>query len=626
MSWFNIITKPTLMVIWSICIVLSLMDIYYIKNMEKNWSFYDNQFLESKVWWLCGIPLCVYSLVIEISLMILTLFSYKGADSEFETEDLDKEYRSYNSNYNYNYSNLYDNAEEYTWSALSWIDNISLCNRLIFLITNFLAMMTVYYIYVGLVEYQTKSLTFLIKSGIIFTATVLTWIPGVLNSFIESLKLFGIVSGCSLVLILLLCSRNYQNSNNVSKLTSEVLNINKLSKGEEIVNKRIIERYIESGGKYYTISSSPAAIATELYWGNMAMKTLKENKSYIDCDFNLNNNKWSSCIEEKITSYPSWVIGDKTISGIIEPVTIAHMVNINIKELKEEVLSLVHPDEKKEIEKKISDFIPNNYDEEDETNSNNDSESKVVKKIDEDDYPFVSKNKNKKIGKRYKKNKKTQPNNRKTNEENKNDDEESLVNSIYEQPLFRGINALNKLESNDEDHVVNKNLINENIESPRNDDEKNEFIMELPSKQEFNEFNNIINNLEKKHIEEMQQEYQNADIKLDKIENELNDQSSDGEVVGDVISERVDSDEVVDNNNVVELDAPKDDQITSALSDEVKITEINDLNIDEEKQLSSIETKDETFDDVNTDKDLGSDVQNIGNFASEMIQTDEENN
>ncbi|KAH8739975.1 thioredoxin/PDI [Cryptosporidium ryanae] len=620
MNWFNILTKPALMVIWSTCIILSILDIYYIRNMEKNWSLYDNQLLESNLWWLFGIPLCVYSLVIEISLLILTIFSYKITDNDFEIEDFDKEYRNYNSNFNHNYSTLYDYTDEYTCSVFSWIDNVGLWNRLIFLITNFLGVMTLYYAYLGLIEYQTRSLTFLIKSCIIIIAALITWIPGVINSFIESLKLFGIVSGCSLILILFLCSRNYRYENKVSELTSEILNINKLSKGDEIVNERIIERYIESGGKYYTISSSPAAIATELYWGKMAMKTLKENKSYIDCDFNSNNNKWKNCIEEKVTSYPSWVIGDKTISGIIEPITIAHMVNINIKELKNEVLSLVHPDEKKEIEKKISDIIPNDSDDEDQKNNKKIEIESInsSKLLDiEDNYRFNSKQKRKKIDKKKEK---------QHYDSDKNvEEEEKLINSIYDQPSFRGLNVINELEEKEE-NLVDKNLIKENIDFSINT-EHDDIKLKLPSKEEFDEFNDNINNAEKAHLNEVQIAIQNADEKIDNIENDLNDQVIDSEVVGDFVSEHISSESEIEyeDNKAVEFEDLKEDKTTKLNN----ISDINEINSDiDPKKVSEVSnTNDEGLDEVNINE--GSEYQNNQNneeIISEIINTDEVNN
>ncbi|PPS95762.1 Thioredoxin/PDI transmembrane domain containing protein [Cryptosporidium hominis] len=579
MSVFSAFTMPVLLACWSVCIILSILDLYYLNNMDKNWSIYDHQLLESKAWWICGIPLSVYSLLAEISLLIATSFSYMKAQNEIEFEDGErfKEYRSYNSNYTY--SNLYENAEGYTSSILNWIDSIGIWNRIVFMMTNFIAIVSCYFLFIGLFEYNTRSVTFLLKSSVIGLALILTWIPGVLSTYTESFRLFGIVVASSIVFIFMMYSRNYQITGKVKDLTSEVMNIRKLTKGEEIINRRIIERYAESGGKYYTISTSPAAIATELEWGKAAIQVLKDNNSYFDCNFDQNRNSWTSCVEEKITSYPTWLIGDKTISGVVSPKTIAHMVNINLKELSEEVLALVHPDDKKEIENRISDFSEGSSTEAgtdtdtDSTEAQGEDISKELSSVsfgegkvdliakelgeeirnnnevgDDKEDKFeqlseaeegiqkdVQKNKRKKRRNAIKK-KKAKIQNKQISKNKEEQEEEELAESMYDQPSFRGMSILNKLEANNKaggEKIVN--LIEANPEN--SEDQGLKEGLELPSKEEFEKLSDSINRRNEEMIKEEQKLEQEAEKEIRDIENDDNDQIVGAEVESEIIND-----------------------------------------------------------------------------------------
>ncbi|KAK9171807.1 Thioredoxin/PDI transmembrane domain containing protein [Cryptosporidium meleagridis] len=578
MSVFSAFTMPVLLACWSVCIILSILDLYYLNHMDKNWSIYDHQLLESKAWWICGIPLSVYSLLAEISLLIATSFSYMKAQNEIEFEDGErfKEYRSYNSNYTY--SNLYENAEGYTSSVLNWIDSIGIWNRIVFMMTNFIGLMSCYFLFIGLLEYNTRSVTFLLKTSVIGLALILTWIPGVLSTYTESFRLFGIVVASSIVFIFMMYSRNYQITGKVKDLTSEVMNIRKLTKGEEIINRRIIERYVESGGKHYTISTSPAAIATELEWGKTAIQVLKDNNSYFDCNFDQNRNSWTSCVEEKITSYPTWLIGDKTISGVVSPKTIAHMVNINLKELSEEVLALVHPDDKKEIENRISDFSEGSSTEggadpdTDSTEAQGEDISKELSsvsfgegKVDliakelgeeirnnnevsddkEDNFEQSSEaeegiqkdaRKNKRKRRNAIKKKKIKIQSKQISKDKEEQGEEELAESMYDQPSFRGMNILNKLEANDKasgEKIVN--LIEENTES--SEDQGLKEGLELPSKEEFKELSDSINRRNEEMIKEEQKLEQEAEKKIKDIENDDTDQIVGAEVESEIIND-----------------------------------------------------------------------------------------
>ncbi|KAF7459402.1 thioredoxin/PDI [Cryptosporidium felis] len=561
MNCFKTFSIPALLVCWSVCIVISILDIYYINHMDKKWSFYDNRLLESKAWWICGIPLSVYSLVIEISLLVATLFSFMKTEDEVELVDGEKyrEFRSYNSSYAY--SNLYENAEGYTYSLLAWIDRIGIWNRILFMLTNFVAIASCYYLFVGISEYNTKSVTFLLKSSIFGLALILTWLPGVLSTYSESFKLFGAVIGCSFVFILLMCLRNYNVTGKVRDLTMEIMNIKKLSKGEEIVNRRIVERYIESGGKYFTIENSPSAVATEMIWGSKAIQVLKDNGSYFDCSFEKKTSSWASCIEEKVSSYPSWVIGDKTISGVVSPKTVAHMVNINLRELTEEVLTLVHPDDKREIEHQISDFaqesksdlegedttgeeIMRNLDEDLATGKEGDQlsggqepvyENKQESEAQEDaleesdslESEGTESKKSevkKKRGSSLKKRKKGAHGRerRKADEQKKRsereEEEERLVESMYEQPSLRGMSILNKLEaSSTEENEAKVNLI-EREEQSKEATGNSVGNLELPSKEEFDQFSSSISKMNEEIIKERRDTLERADDKIREIE------------------------------------------------------------------------------------------------------------
>ncbi|KAH8582370.1 thioredoxin PDI [Cryptosporidium sp. chipmunk genotype I] len=573
MNVFSAFTIPVLLACWSICIILSIMDLYYLNNIDKNWSIYDHQLLESKAWWICGIPLSVYSLLAEISLLIATSFSYMKAQNEIEFEDGErfKEFRSYNSNYTY--SNLYENSESYTSSILNWIDSIGIWNRIVFMMTNFIAIMTCYFLFVGLFEYKTRSVTFLLKSSLIGLALILTWVPGVLSTYTESFRLFGIVVTGSIVFIFMMYSRNYQVTGNVKDLTSKVMNIRKLTKGEEIINRRIIERYVESGGKYYTISTSPAAIATELKWGKAAVQVLKDNNSYFDCNFDQNRNSWTNCIEEEITSYPTWLIGDKTISGVVSPKTIAHMVNINLKELSEEVLGLVHPDDKEEIENRISDFSGDSNTETgadadlDSTEGQGEDISKELSSVSfgEGKVDLIAKefgegasdnneviqekegslertNKSEGVQKVDQKKKKKRRNaikRHKSKNQNKQitkSEEEELAEGMYDQPSFRKMNILNKLEANNKvgsERVVN--LIEANPVD--NEDQSLNEGLELPSKEEFEKFSDNISRRNEEIIREKKKLEQEAEKEIRDIENDDTDQVVGAEAESEIIQD-----------------------------------------------------------------------------------------
>lgn len=544
-------TMPALLACWSVCIVLSIMDLYYLK-MGKSWAIYDQQLMESKAWWICGIPLSVYSLLAEISLLIATSFSYMKTKAEVEFEDGErfKEFRSYNSNYAY--SNLYDSAESYTSSILSWIDSIGIWNRIVFMMTNFIAIVSCYYLCVGLLEYNTKSVTFLLKTSVIGLALVLTWLPGVLSTYSESFKLFGIVLGSSIVFVFMMYSKNYQISGKVRGLASEVMNIRKLSKGDEIINRRIIERYVESGGKLYTITTSPAAIATELEWGRSAIQVLKDNNSYFDCNFDQNRSSWTSCVEEKITTYPTWLIGDKFISGLVSPKTIAHMVNINMKELSQEVLALVHPDDRKEIEDRVSD----SEDLSTETGSGEDLDSVESQSADiskdlssvsfgEGNVDLVAKEleegvhglpegsqKEDKSGKKKSVTKKHRKKKQKVQLAGNEEVEEKLAESMYDQPSFRGMTILNKLEANS--RVGTENSVDLIEKEPREDESQGQSLspnpspswkesegegLALPSKEEFDAFSEKISKRNEDIIKESQEMERKAESEIMNIEN-----------------------------------------------------------------------------------------------------------
>ncbi|KAJ1611785.1 thioredoxin/PDI [Cryptosporidium canis] len=564
---------PALLACWSVCIVLSVMDLYYLRT-GKSWVAYDQEMMESKVWWICGIPLAVYSLIVEISLLVATSFSYMKTQGEIEFDDGErfKEFRSYNSNYAY--SSLYESAEGYTSSILSWIDSIGIWNRIVFIMTNFIAIMTCYYLCVGLCEYSTRSVTFLLKSSVIGLALILTWLPGVLSTYYESFKLFGVVFGGSAVILFMMYSRNYQISGRVKNLTSEVMNIRKLTKGEEIINRRIIERYLESGGRYYTISTSPAAIATELEWGKSAIQALKDNNSYFDCNFDQNRSSWTSCVEEKITTYPTWMIGDKTISGLVSPKTIAHMVNINMKELSKEVLSLVHPDDKKEIEDRISDIEEPSSDggsgedldsiESQETDAPKElgsaslDEGKVdlvAKEIVEGAYnPFEagqerekekeegrekeekasrkSKKRRRSGGKRHKK--------RRQSTEAREDEESEgkLAESMYDLPSFRGMSVLNKLEaSNKTGSEREVNLIEKIPEENVGQDQKDG--LELPSKEEFEALSDKISQRNEEIIRKEREMESAVESEIRDIESDENEMVVGADVESEMVSESV---------------------------------------------------------------------------------------
>lgn len=551
---------PALLACWSVCIVLSIMDLYYLK-MGKSWAIYDQQLMESKAWWICGIPLSVYSLLAEISLLIATSFSYMRTQAEIEFEDGErfKEYRSYNSNYAY--SNLYENAEGYTSSFLSWIDSIGIWNRLVFMMTNFIAIVSCYYLCVGLLEYNTKSVTFLLKSSVIGLALVLTWLPGVLSTYSESFKLFGVVLGSSLVFVLLMCSKNYQIGGKVRDLTSEVMNIRKLSKGEEIINKRIVERFVESGGKLYTISTSPAAIVTELEWGKSAIQVLKNNNSYFDCNFDQNKSSWTSCVEEKITTYPTWLIGDKTISGVVSPKTIARMVNINMKELSQEVLALVHPDDKKEIEDRISDSEDPTSDsglgedldsiENQGTDLSKDlsmvsfGEGKadlVAKELQEGAYGLAETHQEKeetpgKDGKKRRGAAKRHGRKRQKTQSAKNEEaEEKLAESMYDQPSFRGMSILNKLEASSRlESDNNVDLIEKRSREEKGQSQSGELTP--PSREEFEAFSEKTDQRSGNIIKESQEAEREVQGEIVDMENDDTESVIGADIESEIVSD-----------------------------------------------------------------------------------------
>ncbi|OII75189.1 uncharacterized protein cubi_03205 [Cryptosporidium ubiquitum] len=645
---------PALLACWSVCIILSILDLYYLNNMNKNWSIYDHQLLESKAWWICGIPLSVYSLLAEISLLIATSFSYMKTQNEIEFEDGEKfkEFRNYNSNYAY--SNLYENAEGYTSSFLNWIDSIGIWNRLVFMMTNFIALMTCYFLFVGLFEYKTRSVTFLLKSSVIGLAFILTWLPGVLSTYTESFKLFGIILGCSIVFIFMMYSRNYQINGKVKELTSEVMNIRKLTKGEEIINRRIIERYVESGGKYYTISTSPAAIATELEWGRAAIQVLKDNNSYLDCNFDQNRNSWISCIEDKITSYPTWLIGDKTISGVVSPKTIAHMVNINMKELSEEVLALVHPDDKKEIEDRISDFSDNSGI---EANLNKDSDSiesqgediskelssisfgegkvdliaKELEGVDDhnetnqgkeetleqkDDSEEEVKNNQKKKKRRNAikrhKNKKQARKISKSEEE-----EERLAESMYDQPSFRGMNILNKLEANNK--VGNEKIVNLIEKTPRDDEDQNsKEDLELPSKEDFEKFSDNISQRNEEIIKEEKKMEQEAEDEIRDIENDDTEQIVGAEIDSEIAQELNEGDSQEPVDVLIKEGRENNGRLASLMKDG------QDSKLDIQNENQNLDNNSNVEETSPGHKKEPSDQSTISdNVISEMIQSEE---
>ncbi|KAL7065865.1 hypothetical protein ACR3K2_36950 [Cryptosporidium serpentis] len=428
---FSQFTRPLILTILLPCIIISILEIYYVTHKNISWKVFERIILDSPNWWIFGVPLSGYALILEISLLATVGFSYK--------EQLgmnDKEFQGYNELQKYpnseKYQDLYRGGYDFS-SMTSWIDSISIWNRLTFIMINIATYMNFYLIFLMYFQFQTYSILTLTNFGLFFIIFILNWYPGLLSNFMEGLKLTGICFIIALILSLCIYFSNLESQNSITPFIAENLNISPLSKEEDELNRRITKRFIESGGILYGMYGSPSTTINEMIWGKSSIQLLKDTKSYVECSFAVFHNKeWKICIENHIDTYPSWVVGDRKITGIVKPQIIAFEINLDLEKMRKEVLIYLSSDQSVQnddnLQKEIANAMDDSVIENDEETDLNKNYTDYNEDNAEKSNFYDEKGKYKKKGKKYK--------------ENKKNINLSNIENLYDQPSLRGITSI----------------------------------------------------------------------------------------------------------------------------------------------------------------------------------------
>ncbi|OII77556.1 hypothetical protein cand_017160 [Cryptosporidium andersoni] len=427
---FSQFTRPLILTTLLPCIIISILEIYYVTHKNITWKIFERIILDSPNWWIFGIPLSGYALIWEISLLVTAGLSYKEQLGMNE-----KEFQGYSELQKYpnseKYQDLYRGDYDVN-SMTSWIDSISIWNRLTFLMVNIATYINFYLIFLMYFQFQTYSILTLVNFCLFFIIFILNWYPGLLSNFMEGLKLTGICFIISLILILCMYFSNLESQNSITPFIAENLNIPVLSKEEDELNRRIIKRFIESGGIFYGMYGSPSTTINEMIWGKSSMQLLKDTKSYVECNFAVFHNKeWKTCIENHIDSYPSWVVGDRKITGIVKPQIIAFEINLDLEKMRREVLIYLSSDQSVQnddsLQKEIANSVDDSVIENDEETDLNKDDTDYDDNVEKSNF-YGEKGKYKKKDKKYREDKKNV----------------NLMNieNLYDQPLLRGITSI----------------------------------------------------------------------------------------------------------------------------------------------------------------------------------------
>ncbi|EEA06191.1 uncharacterized protein CMU_019480 [Cryptosporidium muris RN66] len=425
---FSQFVRPLILTILLPCIIISILEIYYVTHKNISWKIFERIILDSPNWWIFGIPLSGYALIWEISLLVTVALSYKEQLGMNE-----KEFQGYSELQKYpnseKYQDLYKGGYDLN-SVTFWIDSISIWNRLTFLMVNIAIYVNFYLIFLMYFQFQTYSILTLANFCLFFIIFILNWYPGLLSNFMESLKLTGICFIISLILILCMYFSNLESQNSIVPFIAENLNIPVLSKEEDELNRRIIKRFIESGGILYGMHGSPSTAINEMIWGKSSIQLLKDTKSYVECSFTVFHNKeWKTCIENHIDSYPSWVVGDRKITGIVKPQIIAFEINLDLEKMRRDVLIYLSSEQSVQnddnLQKEIANSVDDSVVESDEETDLNKNDTDYNDDNIEKSSSYDKKGKYKKKGKKYREDKKNA----------------NLLNieNLYDQPLLRGV-------------------------------------------------------------------------------------------------------------------------------------------------------------------------------------------